>query len=58
MWNAVLEAAQQLADDRADVMAVGTAGEEVVVIRVHALDKDLVKKPAPARRSPPQRLIG
>lgn len=40
MWNAVLDAARVF-PHRDDVMGVGSAGGEVVVIRVHVLQPDL-----------------
>lgn len=41
LWNAVLDAARRWPHQK-DVMGVGVAGDEVVVIRVHAIDKNLV----------------
>lgn len=40
LWHAVLDAATRWPESD-DVMGVGVAGDEVVVVRIHCLEKDL-----------------
>lgn len=44
LWYAVLDAAKEWPGKR-DVMGVGHADDEIVVIRVHRIDQSMFKEP-------------
>lgn len=45
LWRAVEDAARRFPHESTDVMTVGCAGSECVVVRVHRVEADLFQQP-------------